>query len=110
MKISQWKTKLLVTLGYLGVVFVFYIFELPCIFKALFGVACPGCGMSRAMFSVLKLDFVAAFAYHPMFWSIPILYIYFLLDNGIFKSKLWDGLVLGLIGAGFLINWIVNLL
>ena len=33
------------------------------------GISCPGCGMSRAFISLLRLDFAAAFRYHPMIGS-----------------------------------------
>ncbi len=38
-----------------------------CPFRALFGVACPGCGMTRALLSAVFSDFKTAFAYHPLF-------------------------------------------
>jgi hypothetical protein len=36
-----------------------------CPFKALTGIPCPGCGMTRAMLSVTKGDFRGAFGYNP---------------------------------------------
>ena len=36
-----------------------------CPFKALTGVPCPGCGMTRAMLSITKGDFRGAFGYNP---------------------------------------------
>ena len=32
------------------------------------GISCPGCGMSCAFISLLRLDFAAAFRYHPMIY------------------------------------------
>lgn len=109
MRISQWKTKLLFTAGYLLVVALLYLLRFPCVFQALFGVSCPGCGMTRAMIAALQLRFREAFAYHPMFWSMPILYLYFLLDDGIFRKKLWNRVVLLGIGVGFIVNWLLKL-
>jgi hypothetical protein len=43
-----------------------------CISKALFGVACPACGMTRAFLSVLTLNFRMAFYYNPAWWTVPI--------------------------------------
>ncbi len=108
-KISNLKQKLLLTVFYIAVLCVFWLLELPCIFKALFGVECMGCGMSRAMFSALRFDFASAFCFHPMFWSMPILYLYFLIDGGIFKKKIINIIVLSFIAVGFLVNWIVKL-
>lgn len=110
MKISYLKEKLIFTAGYLVLVLALRWFGVPCIFKAVFGIPCPGCGMTRAFLAALRLDLAAAFGYHMMFWSMPILYAYFLLDKGFFRQKLWDGLLLGLIGAGFLVNWILNII
>jgi hypothetical protein len=36
-----------------------------CPFKALTGIPCPGCGMTRALISMTKGDFHAAFRYNP---------------------------------------------
>ena len=35
--------------------------------------------MTRACMSALKLDFAAAFHYHPLFWALPIALIVFLI-------------------------------
>lgn len=34
---------------------------IPCIWKALFGFHCPGCGLTTAFISILELDFKKAF-------------------------------------------------
>jgi hypothetical protein len=108
-QITQWKTKVLFTVSYIGLVAVLYLLRVSCVFQTLFGIACPGCGMTRAMIAALQLHFKEAFGYHPMFWSVPILYLYFLLDEGIFRRKLWDRVILWGIGAGFLLNWLLKL-
>ncbi len=110
MRITQWKTKLAVSVAYLGLVALFYTFGLSCIFQSIFGISCPGCGMTRALLAALHLDFKAAFSLHPMFWSVPLLYLYFWLDDGIFPGKMWDRILLCVIGAGFVVNWILKLL
>ena len=108
-RISQWKTKLAVTVGYLLVVSVWYLWRFPCVFQALFGIVCPGCGMTRAVLAALRLDLAAAFAYHPMVVSLPLLYLYFLSDDGLFRNKRWDCVLLCGIGAGFATNWLLQL-
>lgn len=110
MQISHWKGKLLLTAGYLLLVTILYFLGVPCIFQTLLGIPCPGCGMTRAILSALRLDLKAAFLYHPMFWSMPILYLYFLLDKGIFPKKLWNRLLLWGICGGFVLNWFVKIL
>lgn len=44
-----------------------------CVFRTLTGVPCPGCGMTRAMISVLKLELSEAFYYHPLFCVPPLM-------------------------------------
>lgn len=54
-------------------IFFIYIFT-GCPIKLLTGVSCAGCGMSRAYFSLLHLDFQRAFYYHPLF-ICPIIFV-----------------------------------
>lgn len=43
-----------------------------CPLKAFFGISCPGCGMSRACLSALRLDLASAFDYHPLWIMLPV--------------------------------------
>jgi len=56
------------------------ILENLCIFKAIFGIECPGCGMTRAFLSILHFDFNMAIAYNWkcvfVFPLTVILYLY----------------------------------
>ena len=61
-------------------IFLFY----RCPFKLIFGIDCPGCGMTRALISVLHLDFIAAFSYHQLFF-IPITGIFYQIFRKKFK-------------------------
>lgn len=110
MKISNPIQKIIFTLIYISIVILFYFTGIGCIFQKIFGIACPGCGMTRAVASVLQLDFSAAFNYHPMVFSLPILYLYFLIDDGLFKNKIWNILLLSLIGIGFILVWLVKII
>lgn len=42
------------------------------------GISCPGCGMSRALFALLRGDFRLAFTFHPLIYvAIPaVLYLF----------------------------------
>lgn len=109
MKISNPKDKA-VTLSVLAVtVLAFMIFKLPCPINLILKLPCPGCGMTRAYLSLLHFDFITALNQHPMFWSVPVLLIYYLFDYRLFKNKFINDGILYLIGAGFLINWIVKI-
>ncbi len=105
----QIKQKLVLTAAILAVASIGWIFRLPCVFIFFLHVPCPGCGMSRAMFSALQGNFSLAFSYHMMWWAVPIAYIYFLTDGRLLPFKILDKIVLWGIAAGFLLNWVVNL-
>ena len=109
-RIKELKNSLLLTAIYTAILLIFWAFDVPCFFKAILGFSCPGCGMSRAVFSVIKLDFAAAFSYHPMFWSLPILYLYFIFGGKVFNKKFLDYGILILIALGFLINWLLTII
>lgn len=36
-----------------------------CMFKSLFGIDCPGCGMTRAFFALIRGDFAESIVYNP---------------------------------------------
>ena len=50
---------------------VFHMTGVGCPLKYITGISCPGCGMTRAWGAVLRLDFAAAFRFHPL-WILPI--------------------------------------
>ncbi len=64
------------------------------------GISCAGCGMTRAWLSLFRLDFGAAFYYHPLFWLPALLIVLFLFEKRIFKqwSWLWAALFLFVYG------------
>ena len=39
--------------------------QLPCFYKSVFGVECPGCGMQRAIIALLRGEFVESFKLYP---------------------------------------------
>lgn len=49
---------------------LFQIFSIPCPSKLFFKVPCPACGTTRALFSLLRLDFKSYFHYNAM--AIPL--------------------------------------
>lgn len=108
-KISHLKEKLALTIGYLAIVAVLYFLDVPCLFLTLAKIPCPGCGMTRALFAFLHFDLVTAFTLHPMFWSLPFLYLYFLFDDGLFTSRRANSILLHCIGIGFLMQWVLKI-
>ena len=54
------------------------LFDITCIIKYLSGISCPGCGMTRAVKSLIFFDFSKAFYYHPLvFLLLPIAAAFF---------------------------------
>ena len=56
---------------------------ITCPIKFITGISCAGCGMSRAWLAFLQLDMAKAFAYHPLFWLVPITVIVLLCKSKI---------------------------
>ena len=109
-KIPDPKGKLIFAGVFFLALFLLWRFQIPCIWRYLFHIPCPGCGMTRAWLSALRLDFSAAFRYHAMFWSVPIFALYWLYDGRPFSRKLINRGVLILLGIGVLANWIWGVL
>ena len=66
---------------------VFYL-SFGCPVRLLTGVSCPGCGMTRALFALLKLDFSLAFEMHPLVFLLPIALAVYLLRKRIPKKAM----------------------
>ena len=60
---------------------------ITCPIKFITGISCAGCGMSRAWMAFLQLDIAKAFAYHPLFWLVPIAVIVLLCKFTIKKVR-----------------------
>ena len=102
--------KIIFTFLYLVFIGLLYVFKVQCIYLRLFHVECPGCGMTRAWISAVTGDFGKAFSMHPLFWSIPIIYIFFLTDGHVFKSKWMNYVTLSLFAGGFITLFVFRLL
>ena len=77
---------LVLTYILLGSVFHIYIF---CPINEFTGLHCPGCGITRMLLSILKLDFYQAFRYNPVLFVMFPFFIFLLIDEIIseFKNK-----------------------
>ena len=110
MKISKLKDKIITTFAIIIIIAIMYISRVPCLFVKFFGFQCPGCGMTRAYISLLNLNIKQAFMFHPMFWSVPILFAMYLFDGKIFNAKWANTILAVLIFTGFFIVWFFRLL
>ena len=84
-------------LSLIFMLFLYYIatWSTGCPMKYVLGIACPGCGMTRAWLAVLHLDFSTAFAYHPLFLLGAIIAFAILFHPWInFKKWRWLGITL----------------
>ncbi len=78
------KNKKKIILGALTCLLIGFIYiNIGCPFRRIIGVSCPGCGMTRAVFELFKLNFKGAFNAHPLIYVMPIAATVY-----IFKEKL----------------------
>lgn len=70
-----------------------------CPLVILTGFPCPGCGLTRAAFAVLHLDFARAWEIHPFIFPIIILAVVFCAERYIFcrsemKVSKWMAIII----------------
>ena len=108
-EIKNVKAKIIATLAFCALIVVLWIYQTPCIIKFITGIPCPSCQITRGVLAALRFDFVSAWNYHPMFWSVPIIYLYFVFDGKLIKNNFLNiGLAVIMI-AVFFINWGIRL-
>ena len=99
----------LVALGilYLKVISPVFHIHIPCVFKEITGLDCPGCGMTRAVLAMLDGDFYQAFRFNMLVFvlaPIYLLYLYFERKNKQRSSKYLMGGMLILSGLFFILR------
>lgn len=101
--------KLIVPAAIIGAAYlIFHVVGIGCPIKFLTGISCPGCGMTRAVLSLLTLDFKAAFYYHPLFPLAFILIAVFIFHElGKIGRKTYD-ISIYIICTLFLGVWILR--
>ena len=89
------KNKKIVTFGLLFLLLVIYFllhkyinFKIPCMFHFVTGFYCPGCGLTRMIFSIFKLDFYQAFRYNPLVFILGIIYLIYKLIEIVLNKKI----------------------
>ena len=92
-----------------GVLLVAVRLKIPCLIRSISGIPCPTCGMTRAWLACLRMDFQAAFSYHPMFWGIPALALAFLLDGFAFPGKKATSVIYVIALLGFGATWLIRI-
>lgn len=61
--------------------------EIPCFFYELTGLYCPGCGITRALFSLMRLDVYQAFRYNMLVVTLLPIAIGYMGFKIIFKKN-----------------------
>lgn len=74
------RLSLRVILAVLAVVGLYALIGCPLRFFT--GLPCPGCGMSRAAFSLVQLHFAEAFRWHPLVYVLPLALPFLLAKKG----------------------------
>ncbi|MCR5459658.1 MAG: DUF2752 domain-containing protein [Acetatifactor sp.] len=87
--IKSKKKELLSAIGAILAVVLLYAFfhvsGIGCPIHYATGVSCPGCGMTRAAFALLRFHFADAFHYHPLVYVMPLIVLIFLIKRHIPK-------------------------
>ena len=97
---------LLLTAVYFIVAYaVFNYYNINCVFLEYIGLPCPGCGMTRALISVIKFDFYNAAKYNIVIFFMPYVFAYLLFD---FKHKIHK-LLLMAIAVIAIVNWLIKI-
>ena len=71
--------------------------SIPCFFHKITGLYCPGCGITRMLESILKLNIYQAFRYNPLAFTYLIGYIIYKIINYRHKIKLNNYFIYGLL-------------
>lgn len=90
-----------------------FVFGGGCLLKDIFGISCPSCGMSRAFWCALNLDFRAAFYYNPAFWTVPLMLlsgIMIIVEKNHRKRKIFWSVSLAVLLIIFLGVWVWRLI
>lgn len=105
----QYVNKMILCLGLAAAALVTYCLDQGCWFRNTFGIICPGCGFSRGLACLFRLDFAKAFYYHPMVYALPLLLLFVIKDGKLFRNKKLNYGVLLLLAIGLVVCYVVRL-
>lgn len=99
------KYKYILILATIVNLIILFLGNYRCPWNQAFNISCAGCGATRMVISILKLDFYQAFRYNPLMFSIVVLffiYCIYVLIARLFKfsyyklniNALWGLLIL----------------
>ena len=97
----------LLLIGYFAIAYTaMHYLDITCVFLKIFGIPCPGCGMTRAALSLLKLDFYNAAKYNILIFFMSYVFMYIFFD---FRHKVHDKIMIG-IALLAIVNWVLKLI
>lgn len=108
-KLMKLKDPVALCIGALGYAFILRLLNISCPILKLIGISCPGCGMTRALISAIKLDFTNAFYFHPL-WLLFLIFALILTILYIFEKKRVFNVFLFILIILFLITYVYRLL
>ena len=78
-----------------------------CIFREMWGIPCPGCGLTRSVLLILQGRFAEAWEMHPFGYGWLVFFAVFFVDRYMIQKReiLWR-IVLILLCAGMLIRYV----
>ncbi len=84
-----WK-KCLIGVGVIALYIVLVCLGFRCVFQTFLHIPCPGCGMTRAIGSLLACDWRGAFFYHPAVYIMPFAAAFLFQEGKLFRRKSWN--------------------
>lgn len=102
--------------GLLYGIFVSYTgLAIPCLFRTVTGLLCPGCGVTGMCVALLHLDWRGAFSCHPVLFVLllPLTAVFICgaagyVQNGRFRFARWQNLILYVSVAALVIFGVVR--
>lgn len=86
---KEWK-EIGIVFGIIGIFYlILFALGITCPIKAITGISCPGCGMTRAWLSLLSGDLNRAISFHPLFFYPLTLLILFFYRKSLSKKTLY---------------------
>ena len=107
---SYWLPKLTVLAIIAAAVVLLSVSGIGCPIRFLFGIPCPGCGITRACVCALHGEFIEAFRWHPLYiFAVPAFIYIAVGDYPLFGSVRRETAFSILLGAAFLTVYIVRI-
>ena len=102
------KKHLLVLAVILLYLLICQLFGGACPISTIIGFPCPTCGMTRAMLSLLRADFVGYLEYHPMAFPM-ILAVLLYIHKNVLGNKKWITWFMGIALTLTMVVYIIRL-